>query len=195
VSAWALVPLKARAAGKQRLAPELSAAERSQLIESMFARVLSALGGSHLVAGIAVVTPDPQALPKNVLALPDAGPDMNGALAGALTRLTAQGVRRCAVVSADLPLLRSAEVDELLTAGGGHDLVLAPDRHERGTNALVLDLPARLPLRFGADSLLRHVQEARAQALTATLVRLPGLQLDVDLPADLLELRARTVEA
>jgi 2-phospho-L-lactate/phosphoenolpyruvate guanylyltransferase len=190
VSAWALVPLKARAAGKQRLAAVLSNTARLELIERMFDHVLAALRGATAVEHIAVVTPDREAVPEDLLALPDCGPDMNGALAGALTRLAALGVRRCAVVSADLPSLSAGEVDALVQAGSTGGIVLAPDRHESGTNALVLDLPATFRLQFGADSLARHLRQAQERDLPSTLVRLPGLALDVDEPADLRELSA-----
>jgi 2-phospho-L-lactate/phosphoenolpyruvate guanylyltransferase len=195
VSTWALVPLKARAAGKQRLAGALSAEARLTLIESMFTQVLAALRDSAAFDGIAVVTPDAQALPADVVALPDAGSGMNPALEDALTELAARGATRCAVISADLPCLRSAEVQGLLQAGLAGSIVLAPDRHGIGTNALVLDLPMRLRPRFGPHSLAHHLADAAALKLSSRLLRAPGLALDIDEPADLAQLHLITAPA
>ena len=66
-----------------------------------------------------------------------------------------------------------------------HDVVIAPDRHELGTNALGLALPARLVTSFGyPDSFRRHVAAARGSDLRIHIARSPGLAFDLDLPAD-----------
>lgn len=185
MSFWALVPVKARAAGKQRLAAVLDEAGRARLVRVMLAHVLEVLRGCRQLGGIAVLTPDPQALPAGVVWLADAAADMNGAVQAGLTALAARGARHVAVISADLPRLAASEVEALLAAGREHGVALASDRHGSGTNALTLSLPARFRPQFGSGSLARHLAQARGLSLTAAQLRLPGLAFDIDEPEDL----------
>ena len=41
-----------------------------------------------------------------------------------------------------------------------------------------------MPLRFGDDSFLPHLASARALGIEPTIVRLPGIALDIDQPED-----------
>jgi len=54
-----------------------------------------------------------------------------------------------------------------------------------GTNALCLASPHPFRLQFGPDSLRLHTQEAERTGLCAKMIRLPGLEFDVDSPDDL----------
>ena len=58
---WAVVPIKELDGAKQRLAPLLSPAQRRALIEVMMGEVLEAVAAANSLAGIIVVTVDPQA--------------------------------------------------------------------------------------------------------------------------------------
>jgi 2-phospho-L-lactate guanylyltransferase len=62
VSCWALIPLKARAHGKRRLAGVLGDAARMALVTRMFRHVLTVLRECAELEGIAVLTPDGDAL-------------------------------------------------------------------------------------------------------------------------------------
>lgn len=185
MSVWALVPVKARAAGKQRLAAVLDEAGRVRLVRAMLAHVLEVLRGCRQLDGIAVLTPDPQALPAGIVWLADAAADMNGAVQAGLTALAARGARHAAVISADLPRLTVSEVEALLAAGLENGVALASDRHGSGTNALALSLPARFRPQFGSGSLARHLDQARELSLSAAHLALPGLAFDIDEPEDL----------
>ena len=185
MSVWALVPVKARAAGKQRLAAVLDEAARVRLVRAMLAHVLEVLRGCRQLDGIAVLTPDPQALPAGIVWLADAAADMNGAVQAGLTALAARGARHAAVISADLPRLTVGEVAALLAAGLENGVALASDRHGSGTNALALSLPARFRPQFGSGSLARHLAQARELSLSAAHLTLPGLAFDIDAPEDL----------
>jgi 2-phospho-L-lactate guanylyltransferase (CobY/MobA/RfbA family) len=86
----------------------------------------------------------------------------------------------------DLPAIGPREIDELVMAHASHDVVAAPDRHERQTNALILRLPARAPTRFGqTGSYELHRADALRCGLTFTAVRSSRLALDLDEPEDL----------
>ena len=62
--------------------------------------------------------------------------------------------------------------------------MLVPDRHGRGTNALLVAPPDAIDVRFGGDSRAAHA--AAAMEAGALLVELAGpLRLDLDTPDDL----------
>ena len=64
-------------------------------------------------------------------------------------------------------------------------MVLAPDRHGRGTNALLLDPPDVIDPAFGGDSRAGHAW--LASSADAAFVEVPDvLGLDLDTPDDLL---------
>ena len=44
--------------------------------------------------------------------------------------------------------------------------------------------PLVMPLRFGDDSFLPHLAAARALGIEPTIVKLPGIGLDIDQPLD-----------
>ncbi len=83
-----------------------------------------------------------------------------------------------------------AEVDELLTARAEPGVVIVPDRHGSGTNALLLDPPTVIAPAFGPGSFARHAALAAAADAKVRVGRLPSLELDVDTPGDLAALRA-----
>lgn len=192
MSCWALVPVKARGAGKQRLAAVLDTAARSALMRAMVRHVLAQLNQCPAIERIAVLTPDREDLPDHVHWLADAGREVNRELRAALDSLAALDVTRVALVSADLPFLAADEVGALIAASADGKVALAPDRHGSGTNALALSLPTTFQPHFGPDSLVRHAAEAAQLAVEAVLVERPGLAFDVDEAEDLTLLKART---
>jgi 2-phospho-L-lactate/phosphoenolpyruvate guanylyltransferase len=116
-------------------------------------------------------------------ALTDHAADLNAALAQAAAHYAARGAMATLVLPADVPLIQSREIDDLIASHGPRGLVIAPSR-DGGTNAL-LGGPG-LPFLFGAGSLARHLDAARVRGLTARVFRSPGLEIDVDRPDDLL---------
>ena len=76
----------------------------------------------------------------------------------------------------------------MLAAGdraGSPSVVLAPDRHGRGTNALLLDPPDVIDPAFGGDSRAGHAW--LASSADAAYVEVNDvLALDIDTPEDLL---------
>ena len=86
----------------------------------------------------------------------------------------------------DLPALRSIEVTAFREGLSASDVVFSADRHEAGTNAMGIELPAKLGSCFGhPDSLRRHTERASALGLRIQRVDSPGLRADLDEPADL----------
>ena len=101
MSCWALIPVKARCLGKQRLAGAVSRQRRAELIGEMFDRVLAAVRACPAVDTVAVVTPEPALLPADVCALRDRGGNVNEVVDDAVRQIEARGARRVAVLPAD----------------------------------------------------------------------------------------------
>jgi 2-phospho-L-lactate guanylyltransferase len=90
------------------------------------------------------------------------------------------GSDRVVIVSADLPLLRSSDMDALLRSALAEGSAIAPDRHGTGTNALALVSARNCQFHFGRGSFAAH----RGNMPAAAVVRRWGLALDVDTPHD-----------
>ena len=140
---WAVLPVKDRDHVKQRLASVLSATERQALFRAMLEDVLCALAASDGLAGILLVSRDPEAsglaarYGARVLAEAENRGHTAASTLGARV-LAQRGVAGMVQVPADLPLLTPEDIGALLEAHGQAPAVtLAPSRDERGSNAIV----------------------------------------------------------
>ena len=116
----------------------------------------------------------------------DGTPSLNTALRRATVVAQVYASRGVLVIPADLPLLRATDVKALLQrATDPPVVVIAPDRHRRGTNALLLAPADLIEYDFGGNSFSRHCERARKAGARLEVVELPSLGLDLDLPEDL----------
>ncbi|MGB8694152.1 MAG: 2-phospho-L-lactate guanylyltransferase [Steroidobacteraceae bacterium] len=188
---WALVPIKARADCKCRLAERLSAEARLGLVRLMLNRVLAELAASRTIDHVAVVSPERDTLAVDVTVLEDAGGGLNAALDAARQALVAQGARELVVLPADLPFVTVADIDALVESGRRAGFALAGDLAGTGTNALYIAPPAPFRFQFGPGSRLRHLDEAARLGRHPELVRAAGLEFDLDIADDVARLTAR----
>ena len=179
-SAAVVVPVKAFAQAKARLADVLDAPTRAELARAMAGTVLRAAGGLPVV----VVCDDPEvrawAEREGAEALWTTGLGLNGAVEAGVAHLARRGIERAVVAHADLPLatdLRWVAETELVT--------LVPDRHRDGTNVACVPTGAGFRFAYGPGSFAAHRAEAARLGLVARLVTDLRLGWDVDLPADL----------
>jgi len=188
---WALVPVKNLQDAKQRLADVLSAGERRALFCAMLEDVLSVLCHCQGLAGVMLVTRDPEA---RVLAArygarvleEEENRGHTAASSFGARALAEEGAAGMLQLPADIPLITWQDVDALLQAhASGPAVTLAPSRDERGSNAVACSPPDLLPLRFGDDSYFPHLDRARELGIEPGIVQRPGLALDVDTPDDL----------
>jgi 2-phospho-L-lactate guanylyltransferase len=91
--------------------------------------------------------------------------------------------QRALLVPGDTPALDTADLDALLARA--EPVVIVPDRHGTGTNALLLTPPGAIAPAFGPGSCERHQAAAEAAGVDHAVLRLPSLALDVDTPEDL----------
>lgn len=188
----AIVPVQHFTQAKSRLAGRLSPAERRALVVHLLDVVLGALRGSTMVDRTIVVTPDPDVLGLaagyGAVGLRENGAGLNAAIIQAREAAIRWGAGTALVMLGDLPLVRSEDVDDLLRTAEAADVVLAPDRQQSGTNALVLRPPDALEPVFGPGSYPAHRAAARARGLRVLEYRSPAVAFDIDLAADLDEL-------
>jgi 2-phospho-L-lactate guanylyltransferase len=88
-------------------------------------------------------------------------------------------------------MLDPIEVDALVARRAPSPSVLVvPDRHGTGTNALLITPPGAFEPSFGEGSHERHLQLAGDAGLAAETVLVPSLGLDLDTPEDLAAIEA-----
>jgi 2-phospho-L-lactate/phosphoenolpyruvate guanylyltransferase len=183
--ACALIAIRQRVRCKTRLSETLTSTARLQLVRSMLAAVLSAAGAARTVHQIVVVSPERDTVPADVPVIVDTGEDLNSALTEAHRVLLEFGWREVVILPADLPTITAADIDGLTHAGRIGGFAIAPDTAGSGTNALCLVSAQAFRFQFGLGSQRLHLREAERMGLSPQVVRLPGLQFDVDSPADL----------
>jgi 2-phospho-L-lactate guanylyltransferase len=191
MSTWAVVPVKPFGLAKQRLAACMAPRARALLARLMLQDVLDVLHAVPALTGVLVVTADAQAAAlarqrgARVLAEPEPA-GLNPALAAAAAWLQQQGASGMLIVPGDAPGMTTDEIEHLLRRRAqGAAVSIAPAHDLQGTNALLLSPPQAMPPAFGEGSFHRHQQAAQAAGLTAQVVLLPGLALDLDQPRDL----------
>lgn len=189
---WAIVPVKPLRRGKSRLAGVLSEDERLQLNQKMLAHTVDTLRALPELEHVLVISRDPAALAlareHGARTVREAGtPQLNMALARATIVAKTYVTQGVLVLPADLPLITPEDVREMLrrAQGAGPVVVVAPDRRQQGTNALLICPAGLIEYEFGPGSFQRHCERARQAGAHLEIVELPSLALDVDLPEDL----------
>ncbi len=186
----AVVPFKCFTRAKRRLRTRYSDQEVEQIGHAMLADVLEALTRAKGLERVTVLTDDPavaevarQAQASVRLRQPD--PGLNPAIEVATRELIDEGFEAVLVVLGDVPLLRSMELESVVSAGSERPVVLVPSS-DGGTSMLFRRPPDCIPACFGPDSANAHAEAARARGLEPCVLRglHPGMSLDLDTPED-----------
>ena len=182
-----LIPVKAFAEAKLRLAPALGAAERAALARDMATHVVRSAG----LLPVAVVCDDNEvrdwavSVGAEVVWRPGTG--LNGAVRSGVDHLRETGANQVIVAHGDLPLAGS-----LAPLGEWPGITLLPDRRNDGTNVIALPSDCPFEFSYGRGSFARHLAEAQRLGRSLRVVRDPAFALDIDVPADLAELAVTT---
>jgi 2-phospho-L-lactate/phosphoenolpyruvate guanylyltransferase len=197
MSTVAVLPVKRFAGAKRRLGEGLSSPARRMLAEAMVSDVLIALRRARRVEDVVVVTGESaaEAIARGHGAAVVYDPDDAGQVPAALRGVEwaiEHDAARVLLVPGDCPALDPLEVDRLLATAGaaGPEVVIVPDRHGTGTNALVLTPPDAIAPSFGPGSRARHEQAAQAAGAAVRVTEPPSLVLDVDTADDLAALQS-----
>lgn len=188
---WAIVPVKPLRRGKSRLSGILTEDERADLNRTLLQHTLETLTNLKEVEEVLVVSRDPQVLTiaRNYGARTvreDGQPDLNTALRRATVIAQVYATRGVLVLPADLPLISRADAVILVErASDPPVVVIAPDRHQKGTNALLISPAGLIEYDFGENSFQRHCNLVKKASARLEVVNLPSLGLDLDSPEDL----------
>jgi len=188
---WAIIPVKPLRSGKSRLAGTLSEDERAKLNRTLLQHTLKTLSDLKEVEHVLVVSRDPQVLTVARLygartVREDGQPHLNTALKRATVVAQVYATRGVLVLPADLPLISREDILTLIErAADPPVVVIAPDRHEKGTNALLISPSGLIEYDFGENSFQHHCQRVKEAGARLEIVNLPSLGLDLDLPEDL----------
>jgi len=185
----AVLPVKSFPKAKQRLTAGVEPSLRRELAAAMFADVLAALAASAVDDVVVVTAGAPaaaHAAAHGARVVSDAEQGHNAAAQIGVEAALALGAERALLVPGDCPMLDPGEIDQLLARQGGERSVLiVPDRHGTGTNALLITPPDALTPAFGPGSCRRHAALAAAQGIAHAVIEVPSLALDIDTPEDL----------
>ena len=196
MSFWAIVPVKPLVLGKSRLAEVLTPGEREDLNRRLLVHTLETLSAVSEIENVLVVSRD-----QAVLALArdhgartvreSGAPQLNVALARATLVAQNSATRGVLIVPADLPLITPEDIRMMLERSTNPPvLVVAPDRHRQGTNALLVSPPGLIVgsernYEFGRNSFERHCELAQQLGARLEICELSSLAVDMDLPEDL----------
>jgi 2-phospho-L-lactate guanylyltransferase len=185
-----LIPVKNLTHAKQRLAEALDQAQRSQLAEAMLRDVMAAAAGVADRLDVFLVTGDSQAQAMaaefSFSVIEDlCNESETAAIEMATSWCERHGYDTTVVVPGDIPLITSAELNQVLDAAPAQGAVFVPAYDRRGSNC-VLRCPASIiPLRFGNDSFLPHCEAMKKTGKPLVIIEMPGIGLDIDNPHEL----------
>ena len=212
-----VIPVRALEGAKSRLGAVLDAEERRELVERLLRATVAAALDTPGVTRVLVVSPDPAVIAvgeeAGATGVRQASAGLNPGIVEARDAGAAAGADRLLILPGDLPGIEPADIAAVLAAAdagaadaGAADagaagsrnprpvVVVATDRHGRGTNALLLQPPAVIEPAFGGDS--REAHRLLAAAAGAAYAETPNrLELDLDTPDDLLLLESIHPEA
>jgi len=190
VKPWVLIPVKALAHGKSRLAGTLNSSTRMALNAVFLRRALAAAAVFPGVDRTLVVTDcaDVRAVTlragaTTIVQRGRAG--LDAAVGEGLLELQRLGARRTIVLMGDVPLVRGSDLAAVTDAMRDREVLLCPNHDGAGTNAVAMLAAAPIPLAFGGASLARlrlHVERA---GYSSRQIHNSNIALDVDTPDDL----------
>ena len=118
---WAVIPVKEFYGAKCRLSDLLSPPQRRLLAEAMLTDMLDAVAGSRLLAGVMIVTLDPQAtalgerIGVRIVTL-GARDGHTGSVNAGRRLLAGEGRGGMITMPGDIPATRASEIDAVLSA-------------------------------------------------------------------------------
>ena len=192
----AIVPVNVPNGSKRRLSNRLTVNQRASLTITMLINVLSALKRSSSVGSVTVVCAD-----KKIQSLVEGcgatflwegrRRGLNPALNLAMKEVTSDSA--VLIIHADLPLLTSDDVDDLVRRTRNYSLSLVPSKDGTGTNAILMQSPSMIRLAFGKDSFRKHDMLAKKRKVAYRVLRIHGVAFDIDDEQDLDELMRHQV--
>ena len=184
----AVVPVKDLWETKSRLKPILDPGCRAGLTLYMMRRVIATLHDAG-VDEVCVVSPDrlvlEEAAKRGASTLCQEGRGLNPALEQGRRWALDLDASALLILPADLPLLETQDIREVLDHAEESSVVVSPDAARIGTNALLLSPPDAIPFSFGIGSFGAHVRDAEKAGLAVSVCVREHLAFDLDTAQDL----------
>ena len=180
--AGVVIPVRAFALGKARLAAQLDETARVELARRLADRVAAAAGELPTVVVSSAPDVHDWARARGLDVIDDPG-SLDEAAAAGRAWVEACGRARAVIAHADLPLARTLSP---LARDGRQSIVGAvPCHRDDGTTVLSIPVDAGFRFAYGPGSFRRHAAEARLLGLGFRVLRDAELAFDVDVPDDL----------
>jgi 2-phospho-L-lactate guanylyltransferase len=179
-----LVPVKEHARAKSRMSPLLTAQERFAVTWALMEDLIRAL--LPLPYPVMMLTSSARAASRAgslgwTVFWEESQVSESASVDAASKHLAEEGVDAMLRLPADLPLVQSSDVADLLSLPiASRSAVLVPSWDHRGTNALLRTPPDLFPSQFGQDSFALHVRKAAEANAPLQVVENPRLALDLD---------------
>jgi len=187
-----IIPVKMLSKAKSRLSSVLRPNERQTLTLSMFEDVLRSVTNSQVVDRIIVISPDRAVLKVAgsydvELIAEKTLRGMNSAVREAIEYSSREGAQKVLVIPADIPLVTSRDLQEIVSLGKNVSVVISPSKSEKGTNALLLSPSNIISTSYGENSFQLHIKEAMRRGIRFEVYRSKSIALDIDTPEDLID--------
>jgi len=207
---WLIIPVKSLRESKSRLANVLTGDQRRELTSHLLSRTIEVGCQVNSIQRILVVTPDPEVelLTRSqevTVILEEERRGLNSALAQSRD-FAGHYADWILILPCDLPFISVDDIERLLVPLLGPNtesprtiseqnlglMVICPDLHEDGTNALLLSKAGDFTFRFGENSFQKHLLEASNRGLKAARVHPEGIRFDLDSEDDWFEYLKRS---
>ena len=176
-----VVPIKSWATAKARLAGALTPAEREQLALRCATTVLAAARPLPVFVVCDDAAVASWAVSQGATVVTPTGSGLNSAVASGRQAAHRAGYARVLVVHSDLPNATDlASLDD-----HSAEVIVVPDRHHDGTNALLVPSDGAFEFCYGPGSFDAHCAKAQQLGLSLRVVDRPDLALDLDTLDDL----------
>ncbi len=188
---WAILPVKKYSIGKSRLQHFFSEAELAELNQQLFESTFTKLKETPGIDNILVVSREQHALQWSrnhggIALLEDDPSTLNSAISKAQNYVCDAGGGRIMVLPSDLPLMTSKDLLNLIgLADGERQLVIVPDHHQSGTNALIMSEPELIRPSFGSGSFRKHTRQAMERNANLVIYLNENIQWDLDTSLEL----------
>jgi len=190
---YIILPVKILKESKKRLSNILEADERNELAFTMFLDVVETIVKMKNKVKLIIITQDKRvnevavSLGIQVLSEKEAKGQSEAVNLGT-DKCIEMNIRSVLTLPADIPLLKTDDLEEIFVNSQNVDVVIVPSRDRNGTNALFRRPPNVMKVEFGDDSYRKHIKTVKSLKIKHVVLDIERLALDIDNVHDLEEL-------
>jgi len=185
---YAIVPVNKLERAKKRLGAEITPWEKKELLLCMVNDVLASLSRIKNKIRILLISPDNLGEIAEKygaeFVLEEDRNDVNWSVEHASTYAKKRGAGAVLFLPADMPLVRSEDIEKALELGKKHSIVISRTS-DNGTGILFRKPPDAIPTFFGKNSFSAHKEYAEKKGIEVAEVSAESLAFDIDTREDL----------